>query len=286
MIPRKMAKEKFERTKPHCNIGTIGHVDHGKTTLTAAITKVLGEFGGAEFTAFDEIDKAPEEKARGITITTEGHNGLPLDPSCLVSGFWHYDSPDRMRQILHRRISGGGRGSHFGQYVVADYGVCNSLHIDISGRKWPPDDLPPEVHQKYFGWMPTETLTWTWQHNWNEIVDCLYLGTLLHHFYNEREMLIWDEVGGGWRITYADNVVAEVCIQSSDSLNVSLSLMVTIDSFLVVELFMPTAEMEATAVGNCHQISRGNNYVSLLYQEREEAVHLNTNCQTRPFVWN
>ena len=65
-----MAKEKFERTKPHCNIGTIGHVDHGKTTLTAAITKVLGEFGGAEFTAFDEIDKAPEEKARGITIST------------------------------------------------------------------------------------------------------------------------------------------------------------------------------------------------------------------------
>ena len=65
-----MAKEKFERTKPHCNIGTIGHVDHGKTTLTAAITKVLAESGGAEFKAYDEIDKAPEEKARGITIST------------------------------------------------------------------------------------------------------------------------------------------------------------------------------------------------------------------------
>ncbi|MCB2099895.1 MAG: elongation factor Tu, partial [Rhodobacterales bacterium] len=65
-----MAKEKFERTKPHCNIGTIGHVDHGKTTLTAAITKVLAESGGASFTAYDEIDKAPEEKARGITIST------------------------------------------------------------------------------------------------------------------------------------------------------------------------------------------------------------------------
>jgi elongation factor Tu len=65
-----MAKAKFERTKPHCNIGTIGHVDHGKTTLTAAITKVLAETGGATFTAFDEIDKAPEEKARGITIST------------------------------------------------------------------------------------------------------------------------------------------------------------------------------------------------------------------------
>jgi elongation factor Tu len=65
-----MAKAKFERTKPHVNVGTIGHVDHGKTTLTAAITKILAESGGATFTAFDEIDKAPEEKARGITIAT------------------------------------------------------------------------------------------------------------------------------------------------------------------------------------------------------------------------
>ena len=65
-----MAKEKFERTKPHCNIGTIGHVDHGKTTLTAAITKVLAESGGADFTAYDQIDKAPEERERGITIAT------------------------------------------------------------------------------------------------------------------------------------------------------------------------------------------------------------------------
>ena len=65
-----MAKAKFERTKPHCNIGTIGHVDHGKTTLTAAITKVMSESGGGDFTPFDSIDKAPEEKARGITIAT------------------------------------------------------------------------------------------------------------------------------------------------------------------------------------------------------------------------
>ena len=65
-----MAKEKFERTKPHCNVGTIGHVDHGKTTLTAGITKILAESGGAEFTPFDQIDKAPEEKERGITIAT------------------------------------------------------------------------------------------------------------------------------------------------------------------------------------------------------------------------
>ena len=65
-----MSKEKFVRNKPHCNIGTIGHVDHGKTTLTAAITKVLAEGGGAKFVAYDQIDKAPEEKERGITIST------------------------------------------------------------------------------------------------------------------------------------------------------------------------------------------------------------------------
>ena len=65
-----MAKSKFERNKPHCNIGTIGHVDHGKTSLTAAITKILAKSGGATYTAYDMIDKAPEEKARGITIAT------------------------------------------------------------------------------------------------------------------------------------------------------------------------------------------------------------------------
>ncbi|MBV9827423.1 MAG: GTP-binding protein, partial [Alphaproteobacteria bacterium] len=65
-----MSKAKFNRNKPHCNVGTIGHVDHGKTSLTAAITKVLAETGGATYTAYDQIDKAPEEKARGITIAT------------------------------------------------------------------------------------------------------------------------------------------------------------------------------------------------------------------------
>jgi elongation factor Tu len=65
-----VAKEKFERTKPHVNVGTIGHVDHGKTTLTAALTKVMAELNGGEFKAYDQIDKAPEERARGITIAT------------------------------------------------------------------------------------------------------------------------------------------------------------------------------------------------------------------------
>ena len=65
-----MAKEKFERKKPHVNVGTIGHVDHGKTTLTAALTRVGAEVFGGEMRAFDQIDNAPEERARGITIAT------------------------------------------------------------------------------------------------------------------------------------------------------------------------------------------------------------------------
>ncbi|MFZ3072307.1 MAG: GTP-binding protein, partial [Thermodesulfobacteriota bacterium] len=64
-----MGKAKFERTKPHVNVGTIGHVDHGKTTLTAAITRVLSTKGGADFLAYDQIDKAPEERERGLTIS-------------------------------------------------------------------------------------------------------------------------------------------------------------------------------------------------------------------------
>ena len=65
-----MSKEKFERTKPHVNVGTIGHVDHGKTTLTAALTKVMAELHGGEVSAYDQIDNAPEERERGITIAT------------------------------------------------------------------------------------------------------------------------------------------------------------------------------------------------------------------------
>ena len=83
-----MAKKKFDRSKPHCNIGTIGHVDHGKTTLTAAITRVLAVAGGAEFQAFDQIDKAPEERARGITIST-----AHVEYSTQARHYAHVDCP-------------------------------------------------------------------------------------------------------------------------------------------------------------------------------------------------
>jgi elongation factor Tu len=83
-----MAKEKFNRDKPHCNIGTIGHVDHGKTSLTAAITKILAETGGATYTAYDMIDKAPEERARGITINT-----AHVEYQTLKRHYAHVDCP-------------------------------------------------------------------------------------------------------------------------------------------------------------------------------------------------
>ncbi len=83
-----MAKEKFQRTKPHCNVGTIGHVDHGKTTLTAAITKILAETSGGDVISFDEIDKAPEERERGITIST-----APVEYETDARHYAHVDCP-------------------------------------------------------------------------------------------------------------------------------------------------------------------------------------------------
>src|SRR5438270_3087551 len=112
-----MAKQKFERNKPHLNVGTIGHIDHGKTTLTAAITKVLSERGGGEFRKFEDIDNAPEERERGITIaithveyqtgtgntatlTARGHPNnsrtrLPEQPRMKVAFLWSVAAVDR-----------------------------------------------------------------------------------------------------------------------------------------------------------------------------------------------
>src|SRR4030081_4451 len=92
-----MAKEKFNRNKPHCNIGTIGHVDHGKTSLTAAITKVLAETGKASYTAYDQIDKAPEEKARGITIST-----VDVENETANRHYAHVDCPGHADYVKNR----------------------------------------------------------------------------------------------------------------------------------------------------------------------------------------
>src|SRR5258707_3723806 len=98
-----MGKARFERNKPHCNIGTIGHVDHGKTTLTAAITKVLAESGGATFTAYDQMDKAPEEKARGITIAT-----AHVEYSTANRHYAHVDCPGHADYVKNM-ITGGAK---------------------------------------------------------------------------------------------------------------------------------------------------------------------------------
>jgi elongation factor Tu len=118
-----MAKVKFERNKPHCNIGTIGHVDHGKTSLTAAITKVLAETGGATFTAYDQIDKAPEEKARGITIST-----AHVEYETANRHYAHVDCPghaDYVKNMIRwrrRSLSGRSRTATSGRLVTLTMG--------------------------------------------------------------------------------------------------------------------------------------------------------------------
>ena len=111
-----MAKQKFERTKPHVNIGTIGHIDHGKTTLTAAITKYLAMQGGAEYTDYSSIDKAPEERERGITINTahveyetydrQGHNyKTGEDGEVKGRHYAHVDCPEKNDKLLICRLT-------------------------------------------------------------------------------------------------------------------------------------------------------------------------------------
>ena len=132
-----MAKAKFERTKPHCNIGTIGHVDHGKTTLTAAITKILAETGGAEFMAYDQIDKAPEEKARGITIATaHGEYSTEARQQAPVDGAGPADRGTHQRAGTGSGRAGGASGrSAAGRGGGAAVRLAGGVALRARGRR-------------------------------------------------------------------------------------------------------------------------------------------------------
>jgi elongation factor Tu len=168
-----MAKAKFERTKPHCNIGTIGHVDHGKTSLTAAITKVLAKQGGATYTAYDQIDKAPEERARGITIATAhveyetkkrhyahvdcpGHadyvknmitGAAQMDGAILVVSAADGPMPQTREHILlARQVGVPALVVYLNKCDIADPDLLELVELEVrellTGYQFPGDDIP------------------------------------------------------------------------------------------------------------------------------------------------
>jgi elongation factor Tu len=156
-----MAKAKFERNKPHCNIGTIGHVDHGKTSLTAAITKVLAKTGGATFTAYDQIDKAPEERARGITISTAhvdcpGHadyvknmitGAAQMDGAILVVSAADGPMPQTREHILlARQVGVPALVVFLNKMDLADPELVELVELEVrdllSSYQFPGDDIP------------------------------------------------------------------------------------------------------------------------------------------------
>ncbi len=168
-----MAKAKFQRTKPHCNIGTIGHVDHGKTSLTAAITKILAKSGGATYTAYDQIDKAPEERARGITIATAhveyetknrhyahvdcpGHadyvknmitGAAQMDGAILVVSAADGPMPQTREHILlARQVGVPALVVYLNKCDIADPDLLELVELEVrellTGYQFPGDDIP------------------------------------------------------------------------------------------------------------------------------------------------
>ncbi len=167
---------------------------------------------------------------RGISVSGEGYNGLPVDPTMLNSAFWHHDPTDRSRQIYHRKVMGGGRGDHYGGATTMDFGICKSIHQDITYHPISVASIGEEAFLRRFPWMHAMTrVTLSFQDNWDQIVDRIYRGSLLNLFYLEREMLSWDEQGGGVRIRFSGGVEAAVCIAGPEQLRVTWGDVVVAD---------------------------------------------------------
>jgi hypothetical protein len=139
-------------------------------------------------------------RARGITVTTEGVNGMPIDPTYLVAGLWHYDPPLGSCQIFHRKMAGGGWGDHYGPPTVLDLALGSSIHQDFTYRPWK-NPYPKEIH--------AEWLTVSFERDWNEMVRRIYLGSLLYQFYLEREMTKFDGGRDGFTARYGKDVLVE-----------------------------------------------------------------------------
>ena len=137
-----MAKGKFERTKPHVNVGTIGHVDHGKTTLTAALTLVMSKLYGGEAKAYDQIDAAPEEKARGITINT-----AHVEYETKNRHYAHVDCPGHADYIKNM-ITGAGEGNR--TLVISLEGFCSTIELHPHTRPQPNPRRPRKSMRRWW----------------------------------------------------------------------------------------------------------------------------------------
>ncbi len=141
---------------------------------------------------------------KGITLTTEGQNGLPFDLTKVFAGMWHSDFSQSALPIWHRKLAGGGRGSHFGHLTRMDYALGSSIHQDISYNTLSKETIDPAVWKRndMDRWCPPGGLTMSFLKDWDLIVQVIYEGTFLYHFYLEREMTNYQQIPGGLRIEY------------------------------------------------------------------------------------
>jgi hypothetical protein len=150
------------------------------------------------------MPKADYFRGKGVSLTTEGQNGLPFDLTKVFAGIWHNDFSQAALPIWHRKLVGGGRGSHMGHLTRKDYALGSSIHQDISYKSVNKTTVDPAVWKSndMDRWCPPEGMTMSFQSDWNLIVQAIYEGTLLYHFYLEREMTNYQAGDGSLTIEY------------------------------------------------------------------------------------